>query len=127
MRADAALGETCIVALSGFAESRERARAANFDRYLRKPVYPEQLEDAPQVCAACQWKSAARRQLRRRPTRTCRILRGGRIFRFPSLCVGDRMFAAARTSPRVSDTVGAVKRCPRAQVNRGKQLDIWET
>lgn len=49
IRAHAALGETRIVALSGSAESRERARAVEFDRFLPKPLDPEQLA---QVLAA---------------------------------------------------------------------------
>ena len=37
----------------------------------------------------------------------------------------DRMFAAARTSPGFSDTVGLLM-MPPGQLNQDKQLDIWE-
>jgi PAS domain S-box-containing protein len=49
IRTHAALGETRIVALSGSAESLERARGTAYARYLLKPIDPGQLE---QVLAA---------------------------------------------------------------------------
>lgn len=45
LRAYAALGETCILALSGFAKPHEHARAMEFDGYLLKPLDTEKLEE----------------------------------------------------------------------------------
>ena len=46
IRADAALGEVLLVALTGYAgpEDRRRAREAGFDRHIAKPPSIEELE-----------------------------------------------------------------------------------